>query len=321
MRGGSRHNSIFYCDILTCCCDTLTSYWNIHTCSCDVTCACLSNVLLGRASLSYRIVQFWHDDMQFGMALRNEFWSWSEWAWVWHLVLSTMAADGEEHGEIRRRAVSLLQETTRFLAEYSGAGTAAGHQPQRTDETCTDQSGGDNRNTRVLQNFRSLFSPYGTARRLSPSSSVQSSCPPNKRGKWNSSPFKRETWTHEFFCLADRNRVTAPSKVVKEELQLAGLGRRKICFHWNADAVEVKRKLEEIFPKLKNGGGFEILRRGTSPSELSLIQPPRSGYSVSFLRIAAGLGQEIAFIRPLQANLSKDRVMQPEYEVGMTIFY
>ena len=82
MRGGSRHNSIFYCDILTCCCDTLTSYWNIHTCSCDVTCACLSNVLLGRASLSYRIVQFWHDDMQFGMALRNEFWSWSEWAWV-----------------------------------------------------------------------------------------------------------------------------------------------------------------------------------------------------------------------------------------------
>ena len=83
----------------------------------------------------------------------------------------------------------------------------------------------------------------------------------------------------------------------------------------------MKRKLEEIFPKLKNGGGFEILRRGTSPSELSLIQPPRSGYSVSFLRDAAGLGQAIAFIRPLQANLSKDRVMQPEYEVGLTIFY
>lgn len=228
-------------------------------------------------------------------------------------------ADSEDQGGIRRRAVSLLQETTRFLAEYSGSSRSGSAGAQQTSETCTDQSG-DHRNTRVLENFRSIFSPYGTTRRPSPSSSVQPSCRPSKRGKWNASSFKRETWTHEFFCLADHNRMTAPSKAQKEELQLAGLGRKKICFHWKADALEVKRKLEEVYTKLKNGGGFEILRRGTSPSDLSLIQPPRSGYSVAFLRDAAGLGQAIAFIRPLQANLSTERVMQPEYEVGTTIY-
>ncbi|RMX44920.1 hypothetical protein pdam_00020661 [Pocillopora damicornis] len=37
-------------------------------------------------------------------------------------------------------------------------------------------------------------------------------------------------------------------------------------------------------------GGFEILRRGLSPSELSSIPPPNLGYTVNFLRDCAGLG-------------------------------
>ncbi|CAB4033249.1 Hypothetical predicted protein, partial [Paramuricea clavata] len=52
----------------------------------------------------------------------------------------------------------------------------------------------------------------------------------------------------------------------------------------------------------------EIMRRGLQANELMVIQPPRSGYSVPYLRDSAGLGQAIAFIRPIQTNLG----MEPE---------
>ena len=60
----------------------------------------------------------------------------------------------------------------------------------------------------------------------------------------------------------------------------------------------MKRKLEEVYPKLPTGGGFEILRRGMS-NELVMIDPPPNGYSVPFLRDIAGVGQAIAFLRPI----------------------
>ena len=66
-------------------------------------------------------------------------------------------------------------------------------------------------------------------------------------------------------------------------MQQAGLGRKKIRFNSKANATEVKTKLEESYPKLIDGGGFEILQRGLSPSELSIIPPPNSGYTVHAL--------------------------------------
>ena len=52
------------------------------------------------------------------------------------------------------------------------------------------------------------------------------------------------------------------------------------------------------------------MMRGSLGNELMVIQPPHGGYGVPFLRDAAGLGQAIAFIRPIQTNLD----MQPESE-------
>ena len=88
----------------------------------------------------------------------------------------------------------------------------------------------------------------------------------------------------------------------KLELQFAELGRKKIVFGSKDSALQVKTKLEEEFPKLKNRGGFEILRSGFSPGKsLVLLRPPASvGYSVKFLRDESGLGQALAYIRPLQ---------------------
>ena len=102
--------------------------------------------------------------------------------------------------------------------------------------------------------------------------------------------------------------MAVPCRSFKIQLQQPGLGRKKICFNGKVNATEVKTKLEESYPKLIDGGGFEILQRGLSPSELSIIPPPNSEYTVHFLRDCAGLGQAIASIRPLQCNLNQDPI-------------
>ena len=110
------------------------------------------------------------------------------------------------------------------------------------------------------------------------------------------------------FCLTYKGQIAVPCRSFKIQLQQPGLGRKKICFNSKVNATEVKTKLEESCPKLNAGGGFEILRRGQSPSELSIIPPPNSGYTVNFLRDCAGLGQAIAYIRPVQCNLNQDPI-------------
>lgn len=133
-----------------------------------------------------------------------------------------------------------------------------------------------NRETRVMQNFRSLFAPYHSA---------GASCarpPPPKKSRISFQV--KETWTHEFFCLGPTRATSVPSRAQKIALQNAGLGRRKVVFHCKASSIDVKTKLESVHPKVIQGGGFEILRSGSPSSKVSLITPPARGYSVSFLR-------------------------------------
>ena len=102
----------------------------------------------------------------------------------------------------------------------------------------------------------------------------------------------KETWTHNFFCLASKEQVRAPSRAEKFDLQQAGLGRKEICFHSKAKFPELCKKLEEEYPKLSQGGGFELMRTDHQGSNTTLttIIPPASGYSVPFLRDSSGLG-------------------------------
>ena len=86
----------------------------------------------------------------------------------------------------------------------------------------------------------------------------------------------------------------------KLTLLAAGLGRKKLTFGNRHDAPTFKRKMEDAYPKLKEGSGFELLR----PGELLLIKPPPSSYTVPFLRDGAGLGQALIYIRPIQGLYS-----------------
>eukprot|EP00794_Sanderia_malayensis_P001757 gene1757-1958_t len=122
---------------------------------------------------------------------------------------------------------------------------------------------------------------------------------PSKRSRF----VPKETWTHDFFCLPSPTATIAPQRSTHTFLQEARLGRKKIVFNKGGDAIHVQSKVEEAFPKLVNGGGFEILRSAGS-SSLSLIKAPRcGGYIVFFLRNLSGLGQALAYFRPIQKGL------------------
>ena len=110
---------------------------------------------------------------------------------------------------------------TRFPHTTTTASSVFTHQNRQGNED-NILSGSSARNSaangRVLSdNFRSLFSPYGRETSSTSSSSVQSPSA-SKRRKRNAFFFKRETWTHEFFCLADKDQMVVPSRSLKIQL-------------------------------------------------------------------------------------------------------
>jgi len=69
--------------------------------------------------------------------------------------------------------------------------------------------------------------------------------------------------------------------------------------------VVFKQKVEEVFPKLSDCGGWELLRSGiTSRTKLDPIVRPPGGFSSENLSDNSLLGQAVCFIRPIQKDLS-----------------
>ena len=70
-------------------------------------------------------------------------------------------------------------------------------------------------------------------------------------------------------------------------------------------AQELCDVLEVHFPKLVEGGGFELLRTEEGcPRELVVIPIPDAGYTVEYLK--AIVHNAKIFIRPLQSDLNLD---------------
>ena len=121
-------------------------------------------------------------------------------------------------------AINLLRQATDILSSgenenNSSASTAAGrsHNPGPPPD----------RDASVMSDFRNLFSPYAASTGSSLSRAQKASRPP-KRGS-RPSPYckPKETWTHDFFCLADPEQDQVPCKSQKLQLQAAGLGRKR----------------------------------------------------------------------------------------------
>lgn len=115
----------------------------------------------------------------------------------------------------------------------------------------------------------------------------------------------KETWTHDFCVLSSTIQLFTPDREESNTLLQAGLGKRKlVCPNKNASHSEFQAFVESEFPKLKAGGGFELLRAaggGGGKRKLQIVPPGCEGYNVPYVRGVVGSG--VLFIRPLQVNL------------------
>ena len=149
--------------------------------------------------------------------------------------------------------------------------------------------------------------------RPSPAGSTQWSPNPWKP-KQRGTPYQRfkpkDSWTHVFVCLSERDDSYVPQRVEKRALKEAGLGEKKVIFKNKSGQFEhVKGTLEDHFPKLKDvQGAFEILRAAGARRSLEVIAMPPLGYTVPYLREA--LGQAIAYMRPVQRCLDMTPITQ-----------
>jgi len=93
----------------------------------------------------------------------------------------------------------------------------------------------------------------------------------------------------------------------KAELIRVGLGLQQLSLYLHGDSSDFYDHIVCAYPKLRSGGGFELLRSSDGNSkELAIIPPPPAGYTVSFLKSI--MGHAKVYIRPLQTNLSMEIV-------------
>lgn len=113
-------------------------------------------------------------------------------------------------------------------------------------------------------------------------------------------------WEKEFTCLAHIDQKRTPDPLHKAELIRAGLGGARLSLFENGDAWEFHEQLVEKFPKLHDGGGYELLRTVGSSHELQIIPPPSGGYTTLYVKSV--VGQAKVYVRPLQKDLSLEEV-------------
>ena len=125
------------------------------------------------------------------------------------------------------------------------------------------------------------------------------------RASVQSKPKKKKipTWTHTFVCLAHRDDDLVPDSQERATLKLAGLGEKRVTLPVLATALEVCDELRFQYPRLADGGGFELLRASDASSkDLEVIKAPEGGHTVDYLK--AVIHSAKIYIRPLQKDLN-----------------
>ena len=197
-------------------------------------------------------------------------------------------------------AASLLFEAVKKL-EGGESSQPATSSPASSDFNCNtlpirDRGG-------VHSELSSLFSwNAGSSVGSSVRSAVRKGKRPLHSFSQGSKKKKLKTWTHTFVCLASTSQKYSPDTSERTSLKLAGLGEKRIPVFAYSAALELQDELFREFPKLRDGGGYELLRASdVGGKELMLIDIPQGGYSVDYLRGVVKSAK--IYIRPLQKDL------------------
>ena len=170
----------------------------------------------------------------------------------------------ENGGRHFSTVVSLLRQAESLLSSQIDRNSSPS---PHSAEAIANTDNSANSTDRSIANFRSLFARYSgptSGNRSSfPVASLgqarASSAPPTKHKKTGFPFVVKETWTHDFFCLADCVDHQQPTRAEKFQLQAAGLGRKTVIFNRKDGPLAFVEKLESVFPKLKGAGGLCIV--------------------------------------------------------------
>ena len=113
---------------------------------------------------------------------------------------------------------------------------------------------------------------------------------------------KRVVWRHRFVCLAFRDQSRQPTTDAdKEELYQAGLGEKEIEFEsLDLSQLEFRELLYTSFPRLKEGGGFQLLRGLPNSRAMELLS---MAVHTSPSLLKQRVGNARTYIRPIQRDL------------------
>lgn len=118
---------------------------------------------------------------------------------------------------------------------------------------------------------------------------------------------KKCAWKHCFVCLAWRNQHKIPTTdTEKDDLLEAGLGEKVIEFSSLDASGEEFKEIYSEYPKLRDGGGFELCR---CPPNSRNLEALTSVALSSPAMLKERVGNARTYIRPLQCDLDMDAVL------------
>lgn len=127
-------------------------------------------------------------------------------------------------------------------------------------------------------------------------------------------------WKHRFVCLGyyDQGRIPT-TDVDKDELLKAGLGEKVIEFpSLHASGEEFRDLLYSFFPKLKDGGGFELCRCVPNSRNLEVLSDVVHS---SPYHLKERVGNARTYIRPLQRDLDLSEVVHLPEGVCTSLYW
>ena len=110
-------------------------------------------------------------------------------------------------------------------------------------------------------------------------------------------------WKHRFVCLSNVQQTRIPTTDEEKDILLkADLGEKEVLFErLEMDSTEFREVLYEMFPKLREGGGFQFFKCGAN----SRLLEPLSVTTLSSPKLLKScVGYSRTYIKPLQKNLS-----------------
>ena len=125
----------------------------------------------------------------------------------------------------------------------------------------------------------------------------------SRRGQVKRNPVPPKMWQHSFVCLAKVKQFIPPDTSERVTLVQAGLGEKRLSCSLDCGADELHEVILSTFPRLRKGGGYELLKLDeASRKQLNVVPPPgTAGYNPVYLK--AIFLQVNIFIRPLQNDL------------------